>query len=169
MGLHGAQPSGREHPLERWATSVAALALGLVCVFIVLTIVSRWLGRVLIPDDIQIVRQMMIAVIVLPLASVTALRMHIEVTVFTDRLAGAGMRGLIRFGNAIGLIVVGILLWGGVLMLVGSWGTREYYEGDLRIPHWLGHATYVVALATAFVRFAVASIGAAPDPAVQDR
>ncbi len=74
-------------PLERWATAVAALALGLVCVFIVLTVVSRWLGRVLIPDDVQVVRQMMIAVIILPLASVTALRMHIAVTVFTDRLS----------------------------------------------------------------------------------
>lgn len=140
---------------ERWLTVLAMLAVALLCAIVTTSVLSRWLYGALIPDDVLLVRELMVAVILLPLAAVTAARGHISVTVFTDWAGTRSQHALSLLGHVIGLLFVGALLWAGGRLLAGAWASGEYYDGDLYIPLWLGYAVYVVGLAAFLARIAI--------------
>lgn len=137
---------------ERFLTALAIAALALVCLSIVIAIFSRSIGQVWIPDDAQWVRQMMVGIIVFPLAMVTALRMHISVGIFVRWVPPAGQRVLEVVGNFAGIAFVGILLWAGLRLFLKSWQTDEFYDGDFDIPYWIGHGAYAAGLAVFWMR-----------------
>jgi len=145
---------------DRWLTACAVAGALLLCGIVTVTVISRWLYKSVIPDDVLLVRELMVLVILFPLAAVTARRMHISVTIFTERAPGILKSGLDRLGAVAGLVFVGFLLWAGVRMLSQSWSSGDYYDGDLNIPMWLAHGVYVLALGAFFVRLAIAAIGA---------
>ena len=147
---------------ERWLTVLAMVGVGLLSLIVTTTIVSRWVYRAVIPDDVMLVREIMIWVIVLPLAAVTCKRMHIAVTIFTDKVAPRTMRTLERVGNTIGLVFVGLLLWGGWTLFVSAWESGEYYDGDMNIPMWITQGVYVVGLAAFFVRLSLSVFSKGP-------
>jgi TRAP-type C4-dicarboxylate transport system permease small subunit len=94
----------------------------------------------------------MVVAIILPLASVTARRMHIAVTVFTKWASVRTKQNLSTVGKAVGLLFVGMLLWASVRSLVGAVDSGEYYDGYIYIPIWIGYAVYVLGLAAFFLR-----------------
>jgi TRAP-type C4-dicarboxylate transport system permease small subunit len=147
-----------ESRAERFLTALGMLAIGALCAIITVIFLSRWLYHPFIPDDVLIVRELMVAVILLPLASVTANRLHIAVTVFTDGKPDKTRLILSRFGNAIGLVFVGLLLLAGARSMLGAIETGEYYDGDIYIPVWIGYSVYVLGLAAFFLRLLVSVI-----------
>ena len=154
-GSDGGAVGGDESWLERTFTALAMVATGLLCFIVTLTVVSRWVFRPLIPDDVLIVRELMVAVILLPLASVSARHAHIAVTFFTD-LAGPRTHSVLeRLGYLVGLLFTSALIWAGSLLFMSAWSSGEYYDGDLYIPMWIGYATFLVALAAFGLRLAV--------------
>lgn len=151
----GRSVSNHESLLERTFTALAMVATGLLCFIVTLTVVSRWIFRPLIPDDVLIVRELMVAVILLPLASVSARHAHIAVTFFTD-LAGPRTRSVLeRLGYFVGLLFTGALILAGSRLFMSAWSSGEYYDGDLYIPMWIGYATFLVALAAFGLRLAM--------------
>ncbi len=140
--------------LERAFTALAMLGLVLLCLIVTITVLSRWLYRPLIPDDVLLVRELMVGVILLPLAAVTARGAHISVTVFTNWLRPAPLAWLARLGYAIGLALVGALLWIGQRLFRASWESGDYHDGDIYIPMWIGYCVFMIALAAFAVRLA---------------
>ncbi len=137
---------------ERFLTSIAMIATGALCVIVTTIVISRWFYQPLIPDDVYLVSELMIAVVLLPLASITRRHMHIEVTVFTDWTSENCKKKLSVLGHVIGLLFVGLLLWAGTRSLVGALETGEYYDGNISIPTWIGYALYVSGLCACFLR-----------------
>ncbi len=149
--------AGRHTLLERAGVRAAGLALVLLCAIVTINVVSRWLWHALIPDDILLVSELMLVVILGPIALVTAEREHIAVTVFTQRFvegqAGQGRwgQGARRFCDGLGYLA-GIAFFGFLLaafwtLLAKSWRTGEYYDGLLNIPQWPGLAFATLAVA----------------------
>lgn len=144
---------------ERLAADLAAFGIAALCLIITITVVSRWVYRGLIPDDVLIIREIMVVVILLPLAAVSASRAQIAVTVLTNHLRGRANHLLDALGNLVGLIFIGMLLFAGLRMLAGSWDTQDYYEGQLSIPMWLANLVYSVGLSALFLRLAANLVG----------
>lgn len=138
---------GRPTWAERRFGDLAGLGLGLLCLLVSLSVVSRWVYRSLVPDEVLWVQELMVVVVLAPLVLVTAAREHIEVTIFT-KAAGAGtQRVLACLGHLVGLVFVGFLAWAAWRLFLGAWESGEYYEGDLRMPHWLGYGLFFAGLA----------------------
>lgn len=142
---------------ERALAWLGMAAVGLLCVLVAVGVISRLVGRPLIPDNVLLVQEMMVAVILFPLALVTAQREHIAVTVFTRHAGKRMQHALSVLGHLVGLLFAGTLLWASVRLLRRSLATAEYYYGVLDIPVWVGHAVFAVG-AGAFVLRLVAML-----------
>lgn len=140
---------------ERLLLGLAIVALAVVCFVVTYTVVARALNWPLIPDDVQIVRQLMVAVIIFPMAAVTATRMHIVVTIFSNWMSPKTKTGLVAFGDLVGLLFVSVLLLGAVRLFLDSYASGEYYDGDVDIPYWIGHLAFAIAMAALWLRMAV--------------
>jgi TRAP-type C4-dicarboxylate transport system permease small subunit len=140
--------------VERLLLALGIVALGVVCLVVTYTVIARAAGLPLIPDDVQIVQQIMVIVIIFPMAAVTAVRMHIVVTIFSKWMPARTRAHFIAFGDVIGLLLVTILLIGAIRLFLDSFASGEYYDGDIRIPYWMAHGAYAVALAALWLRMA---------------
>lgn len=129
---------------ERGLALLATVAVGLLCALVTVGVASRLVGRPLVPDNVLLVQEVMVMVILLPLAVVTVLREHIAVTVFTRRAGVLTQRLLAALGHLVGLVFAGALLWASARLLSRSLATGEYYYGALDIPVWTGHVMFVV-------------------------
>ncbi len=132
--------------LERRFGDLANLGLTLLCLLVSVTAISRWLYRGLIPDDVLWVQELMVVVVLAPLGLVTAAREHIEVTIFTERATDNAKRRLACLGHLAGLTFIGFLAWAAWRLLAAAWLSGEYYEGDIRVPHWLGYGLFFAGL-----------------------
>lgn len=131
-------PAGKPTPLERVLSALAAVGLVLLCIIVTTTVVVRAIGFVLIPDDVLLVQELMLGVVLLPLAAVTVRRRHIAVTVFTERLPLRGKAALALLAHAVGCVFAGALGWAGGRSLLAALASGEYYDGDLHLPTWIG-------------------------------
>jgi TRAP-type C4-dicarboxylate transport system permease small subunit len=123
-----------------WLAAMARVALLLLGLIVTIGVVSRAFWHSLIADDVLLVAELMLVVIIAPLALVTARREHIVVGVFTER-AGSGIRRLLSIlEQVIGLTFFGVLAFAYLRMFSDSWVSGEIYESDLQIPMWPGHA-----------------------------
>lgn len=143
---------------ERRFGDLANLGLALLCLVVSITVVSRWLWRGVIPDDVLWVQELMVVVVLAPLGLVTAAREHIAVTIFTERAEERSKRYLACLGHLVGLIFVGFLTWAAWRLFADAWASGEYYEGELRVPHWIGYGLFFAGL-SAFALRLLAMLG----------
>ena len=146
--------AGRHTLLERAGVQAAGLALVLLCAIVTVNVVSRWLWHALIPDDILLVSELMLVVILGPLALVTAEREHIAVTVFTERAGRRAKRACDCLAQLAGIAFFGFLLAAFWQLLAKSWRTGEYYDGLLGLVQWPGLALATAAVAGVILRLA---------------
>ena len=137
---------------ERIIFALAMCSIIILALIVCLTVFSRWLGHPLIPDDVLLVEELMIGVIILPLAYVTARKGHIAVTVFTRKLGSKSIQVLGILGHLVGLIFIIGIFWASWILLGDAWTSQDYYDGDINIPKWIGHGVYVVGLLTLLLR-----------------
>lgn len=131
---------------ERVFLALAMFGICALCLTVTVTVLSRTFYKSIIPDDVLIVREFMVATILFPLAAVSANRAHIAVTIFTDWLDGRGKKFLSMFANVIGVAFATCLFFAGFRLFSGAWESGEYYDGDIYIPMWIGYATFLIAL-----------------------
>lgn len=146
-----ARPLGRHEVIFQ---TLAAVFIGLLCATITLSVLSRWLWRSIVPDEVQWVQLMMIVIILGPLAATMAMRETIAVEIFTARARGGVLKAVTLLGHLVGLIFLTFLLWAGVRLLKGSWASGEYFKGVVDIPNWIGHSIFVFCLSVAWLRLA---------------
>ncbi|MGE0563411.1 MAG: TRAP transporter small permease [Pseudolabrys sp.] len=158
MSLHAGTDSHDELPprpisaAERLLLMGGLVALALLCFTVAYTVVMRAAGGPLIPDDVQIVRQLLVVVIIFPMAAVTAARMHIAVTVFSNWLATRQKHALTLLGDILGLALFSVLLAGAIELFFDTFRSGEYFDGTIQIPYWFVHGAYAVALAALWLR-----------------
>lgn len=140
---------------ERVLTSLATAAVAMLCLLVSVGVVSRIVGRPLIPDNVLLVQEMMVAVILLPLALLTAVREQIAVTVFTQHAGLRAQHLLAVLGHLVGLIFGGVLLWASSRLLRRSLATGDYYYGVLDIPMWIGHALFAAGVGAFVLRLLI--------------
>ncbi|MEO9896316.1 MAG: TRAP transporter small permease [Paracoccaceae bacterium] len=131
---------------ERALLFLAMVGIALLCAIVTITVVSRTIYRPIIPDDVLLVREVMVAAILLPLAVVTAGRTHIAVTIFTNWTSTRTKVWLSLLGHLVGTAFAGLLMFAGWRLLKDAWLAGEYFDGDIYLPSWIGYATFVLAM-----------------------
>lgn len=150
----GPAPGTPSRP-ERMLSALASMALAAMGVLVALVVLSRVLGVTLVPDSVLLVRELMVLVILLPLATITVLREHIAVTVFTSAFGPRVQRLLAVLGHLVGLVFASALFMAGMRLLSRSYASGEYYYGVLNIPQWVGHGLFVLGVGVFGIRLLV--------------
>lgn len=148
-------PAGRPNRLERLLLCVAVAGIVGLGVLVSLTVLSRAFRVVLLHDAVLLVEELMVAVIVLPLAYITAARAHIVVEVLSSRLPARVQPWLAPLAALAGLVFFGALAWAAAGDLARAWRGATYYEGDLALPEWPGRLVYALGLAMVVWRLLV--------------
>ena len=156
--------------------AAAVLALGLM---ITANVLGRALFGASLPDTVTIVRELMVAAIVLPLGVATAARAHVAVEFVTDRLPPRPRSWLIVLGSVVGALALLPLLWAGWRELLHNWTTGGFFPGDLDLPRWPGRALFLLGVAVCWLRLVALALGdartlrqggvVAPDPDAGER
>ncbi|PYG26495.1 TRAP transporter small permease [Pelagimonas varians] len=136
---------------ENMLLGLAALAVLAMGAMITLNVVLRLFGTSL-PDSVVLVRELMVAGILLPLAAVTAARAHVCVEVLTNRLPDRVTQFLILIGWFIGLIAFAPMVFAGWRELSATWSSGSFFFGDLSLPKWPGRLIFFVAMVAFWLR-----------------
>lgn len=140
--------------IETLLLGLAALAVLTMGVMITLNVILRLFGTSL-PDSVVLVRELMVAAIILPLAAVTAARAHVCVEVLTNMLPARTTDGLILIGWIIGLIAFAPLVFAGWRELASTWSNNSFYFGDLSLPKWPGRLLFFLGMTAFWLRLLV--------------
>lgn len=155
VALKGALEPLTPSKAERILVGVAVAGLFAMAALVTTNVVSRWIGRAIIPDDVLLVQELMVLVILLPIGAVTAMRQHISVDVFTEKASARAKRTLALFSHFIGMAFAAFLLaaaWKGFRQ---DWHTQDYYSGFFNIPMWIGQAAFLFGVGLFLVRLMV--------------
>lgn len=137
---------------ERVFLALAMVGICALCLIVTITVVSRAIYKPLIPDDVLIVREVMVVAILFPLAAVTASRAHIAVTIFSDWLGRRGKGVLSVLAHLVGVVFASGVWFAGWRLFAGAWDSGEYYDGDIYVPMWIGYGTFVGAFTVLVLR-----------------
>jgi TRAP-type C4-dicarboxylate transport system permease small subunit len=130
--------------------SVAAIAgLGLL---IAGNVMLRAFFNAGIPDAIVMVRELMVAAIVLPLAAATAARAHIVVEFLSKMLPARLQDWLVVAGSVAGLLALAPLIWAGWREAASTLGSGTYFFGELNLPKWPGRVIFLLGLSFCWLR-----------------
>ena len=145
--------------IERTLLDLAVLALALLGGVIFTNVVMRAAFGTGLPDAIIMVRELMVAAVILPMAAATAARSHVAVTFLSDRMPEKVQARLIVLGHAVGVLSLLPLLYAAQRMLGQTWASGEFYYGDLNLPRWPGLALFFAGLLLMWVRLVILLVG----------
>lgn len=138
--------------IEQTLLDLAAIALiGLGLVIFANVVLRAGFGTG-IPDAIILVRELMVAAIILPMAAATTARGHIAVTFFSDRMPPGLRARLILMGHLIGILALIPMIYAAWRMTGQAWRSGEFYYGDLNLPRWPGIALFLAGLSLMWLR-----------------
>ena len=129
-----------------------------MAIIITTNVISRWIGRPIVPDDILLVQELMVIVIIFPLSLVTASRLHISVDFFTEGAGEKGKTSLALLEHIIGFIFMFLLAFAAINGTSKSWSTQEYYPGVLDIPVWFGNLLFTIGIVFFLYRLIIMAI-----------
>ncbi len=130
--------------LESFSVMLSIIAILIMGGVITVSVVTRTMFGWAIPDSTILVRELMVAAVVLPLAYVTATRSHIMVEVVTTFFPDRVQPWLNLFSVVIGLCALSPILYGGGVELASVVEDEAYFFGDLELPEWPGRAIFTV-------------------------
>ncbi|TJZ92731.1 TRAP transporter small permease [Paracoccus gahaiensis] len=145
--------------IERTLLDLAVLALIALGVVIFANVAMRAVLGSSVPDAIIIVRELMVAAIILPVAAATAARSHVAVTFVSDRLPVRRRSQLIVLGHVVGLLALAPLIYASWRVTAQTYGSGEFYYGDLNLLRWPGVALFLTGLVLTWVRLAILLVG----------
>ena len=135
---------------------VATIGLG---VLITANIVARTFLGTGVPDTVVMVRELMVAAIVLPLAAATASRAHIVVEFLSRRLPPRAQSWLVVAGSVFGLFALAPLIWAGWRETLHTLGNGAFFFGQLSLPKWPGRVVFLAGTTFCWLRLLLLAIG----------
>jgi TRAP-type C4-dicarboxylate transport system permease small subunit len=134
---------------------LSAICIIAICALVFGNVIARAVFSTQIPDTIVIVPELMIAMILFPLAVATRERNHIFVELFAKMMPRAVQGWLVVLASVIGLLAFSILFCAGLLELTEIWHRKATFDGTFILPKWPGHLLYVVGLGFMILRLAI--------------
>jgi len=138
--------------LEKILLALGALAVIALGLLITVNVVMRAGFSSAVPDSVTMVRELMVAAILLPLGAATAARAHVSVAFITDRFPARARSWLIVMGSVIGLLALAPLIYAGGRDFLSVWEKGSFYYGDLNLPKWPGRLLFVIGIAACWLR-----------------
>lgn len=138
--------------IEKLLLELAMFAVLLLGLLITTSVVLRVFFNSGVPDSIVIVRELMVAAIVLPLAAASTARAHIVVEFVTNRLPLRFHGWFVVFGTGFGVLAITPLIyasWNEALHTLQSGG---FYFGVLNLPKWPGRVIFLVGISFCWLR-----------------
>ena len=136
----GATPAGPVEAafaaIERAAIAVGAVAVLLSAGIIVVSIFGRILFSKAVPDGALLVQNMMILIVILPLAVVAGRRAHIAVDLVVSRLSPAAQRRIDMVTGSLGVLFLIPIAWSGWTNFSSVLARGSYFDGALEMPEW---------------------------------
>lgn len=141
--------------LEDLLHKLSALIILLIGVVIFANVIVRSLFATQIPDTIIIIPELMVAMILLPLAAATRERSHIVVELVSRQLPVRLQGWLVVMGSVVGLLAVSILFYAGYHDLEKMISRQSTFAGEFELPKWPGVAAYVAGFGFTALRLVV--------------
>lgn len=141
--------------IERGALMLAGLCIVALGLMITLTVVSRNLFGWGIPDDVVIVRELMVGAVFLPLAYVTAGYSHITINFLFKRLSKNAKLWMLALGSLISLLILLPLAASAWLGFLHAANSGAYFFGDLELPEWPGRFAFFTGAALFITRLSI--------------
>lgn len=138
--------------IEKLLLELAVLAVMALGLLITTSVVLRVFFNSGVPDSIVMVRELMVAAIVLPLAAATTARAHIVVEFLTNRFPVRVQGWFVVFGTGFGVLALAPLIyasWNEALHTLQSGG---FYFGQLNLPKWPGRLIFLVGISFCWLR-----------------
>ncbi|CTQ33331.1 TRAP transporter small permease [Jannaschia rubra] len=134
------------HRIERLLLDLAVIAIIGLGFLITLTVVLRATVNSSVPDTIVIVRELMVAAIVLPLAAATTERAHIVVEFLSKMMSQRTQDRLVVAGSLFGVVALSPLIWAGWNEVAKTVGSGTFYFGQLNLPKWPGRVIFLIGI-----------------------
>ena len=138
--------------LEKILLGLGALAVIALGILITTNVVMRAVFSGAVPDSVTMVRELMVAAIVLPLAAATAARAHVSVAFISDKFNPRLRSWLIVMGSVVGMLALAPLIYAGGRDFLSVFEKGSFYYGDLNLPKWPGRFLFVLGLSATFAR-----------------
>lgn len=145
--------------IESFLLNLAAAAIIGLGLLITTSVVLRATLNSGIPDTINMVRELMVAAIVLPLAATAAARGNIVVEVLSERLPPRTQDWLVVLGSIVGLLALAPLIWAGWKEAVHTLQSGSYFFGQLNLPKWPGRVIFLFGVSFCWLRLAIQMVG----------
>ena len=124
-----------------WLSSSSVAVLGTLAVT---SITLRTLTGRAIPDDNIMIGDLVVAIVALSWAIVTATQGNIVVEVFTNWIGPRGQAGLRVLASIVGLAMIIPLCWASGTMAHHSIVRLTYYDGLLQWPQWPSRSIFFI-------------------------
>lgn len=141
--------------LERFLLNLAVAAVIALGLMITISVISRSLFNVALPDTIIIVRELMVAAIVLPLAAATLARSHVAVEFLAAKLPLKAQAWLVVSGSVVGVFALMPLIYAGGREFAHTVTSGGFFYGDLNLPKWPGRLVFLVGMTACWLRLLV--------------
>lgn len=125
-----------------WLSAGSVAFLGGLAVF---SISLRMITGRAVPDDNIIIGDLVVAIVALAWATVTATQGNIVVEVFTNWVGDRGQAALRALGSCVGLVMILPLCWASWSMAEHSIVKMTYYDGLLHWPQWPSRSVFFIA------------------------
>ncbi len=140
---------------ERFLLNLAVAAVIALGLMITISVISRSLFNVALPDTIIIVRELMVAAIVLPLAAATLARSHVAVEFLAAKLPLKAQAWLVVSGSVVGVFALMPLIYAGGREFAHTVTSGGFFYGDLNLPKWPGRLVFLVGMTACWLRLLV--------------
>ena len=128
--------------LENAGVVVSSITIVILAGVITTSVVGRTFFGSMIPDDLVISGELMVTLVALPWAYITAERGHIAVELFTNWVSDRARIKLDILAAVVGLAMIGPLTWATGIALWQAIDYGSYFDGEFFLPEWPGRSMF---------------------------
>lgn len=143
--------------VQRGLLDAAGITLVLLCLIIIADRLLEATGATGLFHADDLVRELLVAAVALPLAAATAERAHLSLSIISDRLAPTERARMVLLGHAVGLLgllpLIAAVLWA----MTGRVPPAAAYRDA--VPDWIGLALLLAGLAATWLRLGAIFLG----------
>lgn len=138
--------------LENVGVVVSSIAIVILAGVITISVVGRTFFGSMIPDDLVISGELMVTLVALPWAYITAERGHIAVELFTNWTSERARIRLDILAAVVGLAMIGPLTWATGIALWQAIDYGSYFDGEFYLPEWPGRSMFFLGFLMMLIR-----------------